>query len=57
MTPLIVTKPKKTKDENIDTRLLRPDEGPAVQLPGGPDPEQDGPRLTHYQMRVSDGGT
>ena len=44
-----------TKDRNVDTRLLGPDNGPAIQLHGGPDPEEDGPGLTHYQMRVSAG--
>ena len=45
-----------TKEGNIDTRLLGPDNGPAIQLHGGPDPEEGGPGLTHYQMRVSAGG-
>ena len=35
---------------NINTRLLRPDDDPAVQLPGGPDPAEDGQESTHYQM-------
>ena len=46
-----------TKDGNIDTRLLGRDDGPAIQLPGGLDLEEDGPGSTHYQMRVSAGGT
>ena len=44
-----------TKD-GIDIRLLRPDDSPVVQLPGEPDPAEDGPGLTQYQMRVSAGG-
>ena len=46
-----------TKDGNIDTRLLRPYDGPALQLPGEPNAAEDGPGLTHYQMRVSAGGS
>ena len=36
--------------------MLGPDDGPAIQLPGGPDAEENGPGSTHYQMRVSAGG-